>query len=119
MDQLLINPELSTYSEHPYFSAPGGGIAAALCEKRYFARYWALVITAFTALLSIPLVTGFDRASAKFQFVEQYHWLDSLNINYILGIDGISILLVLLTTFIMPLCVLASWRYIKTRVQPS
>jgi NADH-quinone oxidoreductase subunit M len=52
-------------------------------------------------------------AAAKYQFAEAYTWIPRFHINYIVGIDGISILLVLLTTFIMPFCVLASWKYIQ------
>ena len=82
-----------------------------------FARYWALGVTIVTAIISIPLLRAFDSGTSKFQFVEKVTWIKSLNIDYVIGIDGISILLIMLTTLIMPLCVLASWTYIKTRVQ--
>ena len=57
------------------------------------------------------------RRPRSFQFTESAAWIPALKINYAVGIDGISLLLVLLTTLIMPLCVLASWRYIQTRVK--
>ncbi|MBM3892008.1 MAG: NADH-quinone oxidoreductase subunit M, partial [Verrucomicrobia bacterium] len=75
------------------------------------------VSTTIVALVSLLLYTGFDVTTAKFQFVEHAAWIPSLKINYTLGVDGISLLLVLLTTLIMPLCVLCSWRYITVRVK--
>ena len=53
-----------------------------------------------------------------YQFGEHHAWIPMWDINYTLGIDGISLLLILLTTMIMPLCVLCSWNYITTRVRP-
>ena len=82
-----------------------------------FARYWTLAVTTLAAVLSLPILFGFDRSTAAFQFVEKHTWIEALNINYIVGVDGISVLLLLMTTFIMPFCVLASWSYIKSRVQ--
>ncbi len=118
MDQLLIKS-----TEYPHilstliFLPLAGAILLLFIRNESFARYWALGITTLTAILSIPLVMAFDTTTSSFQFVEQMDWIQSLGIQYVIGIDGISILLVLLTTLIMPLCVLASWSYIKTRVQ--
>ncbi len=117
MDQLLINPDYPHILSTLIFLPLAGAILLLFVRNEYFARYWALGITMLTAILSIPLVKAFDMTTSKFQFVEQVSWIKSLNIQYVIGIDGISILLVMLTTFIMPLCVLASWSYIKTRVQ--
>jgi len=117
MDQLLINPEYPHILSTLIFLPLAGAILLLFVRNEFFARYWALGITTLTAILSIPLVSAFDTATSKFQFVEQASWIKSLNIQYVIGIDGISILLVMLTTLIMPLCVLASWSYIKTRVQ--
>ena len=80
-------------------------------------RWWALISTSIIAALSIPLWTKFDTSTAAFQFVEQHAWIPWLKINYAVGIDGISLLLILLTTLIMPLCVLCSWSYIQQRVK--
>src|SRR5665647_343613 len=117
MGQLLINPNYPHILSTLIFLPLADALLLFFVQNEYFARFWAMGIATLTAILSIPLVSAFDRASAKFQFVEQYNWVTSLNIQYVIGVDGISILLVLLTTFIMPLCVLASWSYIKTRVQ--
>ncbi len=80
-------------------------------------RLWALAVTVAEALVSISLYTGFDPTTAKFQFPEMADWIPAFGIRYALGIDGISLLLVLLTTFVMPLCVLCSWKYIEKRVK--
>lgn len=118
MDQLLFNPDYPHILSTLIFLPLAGALLLLFVQNESFARFWALGVTTLTAILSIPLVTNFDTTSAKFQFAEQFCWIESLNIQYVLGIDGISILLVMLTTLIMPLCVLASWSYIKTRVQP-
>ena len=72
----------------------------------------ALVITLIEFLISIPLFTKFETGSAAMQFVEKIPWIESLGISYHLGLDGISLFLVLLTTFIVPITLLGSWRSI-------
>ena len=81
------------------------------------ARYIALFTTCITFVASLFLWLGFDGGSAEFQFVEKHSWFVGLNINYYLGIDGISLFLVLLTTFLMPICIVCSWESITTRVR--
>jgi len=81
-------------------------------------RIWAMIVTTINALISLPLYSNFDLSTHKYQFGEFHNWIPTLKINYILGVDGISLLLILLTTLLMPLCVLCSWRYIKARVKP-
>ncbi|MGF1619423.1 MAG: NADH-quinone oxidoreductase subunit M [Rhodomicrobiaceae bacterium] len=80
------------------------------------ARYIALWTTIVTFAVSLLLWRDFDPTTAEFQFVEKYDWIGS-TISYHLGVDGISMLFVILTTFLMPLCILASWRSIETRVR--
>ncbi|MBZ9709647.1 NADH-quinone oxidoreductase subunit M [Mesorhizobium sp. ESP7-2] len=79
-------------------------------------RAIAFITTAFTFLVSLLIWTGFDNSQAGFQFVEKVAWLDS-GISYHMGVDGISMLFVILTTFLMPLCILASWEAIEKRVK--
>jgi NADH-quinone oxidoreductase subunit M len=79
-------------------------------------RNVALLTTVFTFLLSIFIWTGFDNADPGFQMVEKVDWLDS-GISYHLGVDGISMLFVILTTFLMPICILASWQAIEKRIK--
>ncbi len=80
------------------------------------ARYLALWTTLVTFGLSLVIWVNFDPSSSSFQFVERHEWLGR-NIRYHMGVDGISILFVILTTFIMPFAILASWRSITERVR--
>lgn len=81
-----------------------------------YARWVALLGTLCMFLLSLALLGGFDSSSAAFQFVEKTPWFVGYDINYHVGIDGISLWLILLTTFLMPICVLCSWHSIDKRV---
>ncbi len=76
------------------------------------AKIGALIITLIEFLLSIPLFINFEAGSAAMQFVQQVPWIESLGIGYFVGLDGISLFLVLLTTFIMPITLLSSWHSI-------
>jgi NADH-quinone oxidoreductase subunit M len=78
------------------------------------ARWIALATTTAVFALSILLVLAFNPASSAFQFTEDAAWFAGLH--YRMGVDGISVLFVLLTAFLMPLCILASWRSITQRV---
>ena len=80
------------------------------------ARAVALWTSTVTLILSIFMVSQFNAADANFQFVERAGWL-GLNIDYAMGVDGISVLFVLLTTSLVPLCILASWQSITHRVR--
>ncbi len=90
--------------------ATGGDRNAAL------ARSVALVGALFGFLVTIPLYTGFNAQSAGMQFVELSPWIAHFNINYHLGVDGISVLFILLNSFITVLVVLAGWTVIENRV---
>ena len=79
-------------------------------------RRLALVTTVFTFLLSLFIWIEFDNTQSGFQMVEKRNWINDL-ITYQVGVDGISMLFVILTTFLMPFCVLASWISVKSRVK--
>ncbi|WP_372015082.1 NADH-quinone oxidoreductase subunit M [Tistrella mobilis] len=81
------------------------------------ARSVALWTSVITFLISLLLWTGFDSSTAAFQFVEKAEWFPGYGIDYHLGIDGISLWFVLLTTLLIPICVLASWESITKRVK--
>jgi NADH-quinone oxidoreductase subunit M len=81
------------------------------------ARYLALWTSLITFLLSLVLWSRFDRSSAEFQFVETADWIPAFGSRYYMGVDGISMLFVLLSTLLTPICVLASWEAIHTRVK--
>jgi NADH-quinone oxidoreductase subunit M len=77
----------------------------------------AIVVTVATFLFSLLLWLNFNTTTSDFQFEENTAWFAGYNINYHLGIDGISLFMVLLTTFLMPLCILCSWETITKRVR--
>ncbi len=79
-------------------------------------RSVALFTTVFTFVVSLLIWIGFDKADPGFQFVEEAAWLSN-GITYRMGVDGISMLFVILTTFLMPFCILASWESIEKRVK--
>ena len=80
-------------------------------------RRLALVFSLLVFAVSLPLWFLFDTSSHEMQFVTRMSWIPAFNINYAVGVDGISVLLVLLTTLVTPLCVLCSWKAIDTRVK--
>ncbi|MGO9545117.1 MAG: NADH-quinone oxidoreductase subunit M [Rhodomicrobium sp.] len=80
------------------------------------ARWIALWTTLITFGVSLVLVVQFDPSSSGFQFIEHRPWLSD-TISYYLGVDGLSLPFVILTTFLMPICILASWRSITVRVK--
>src|SRR5580698_4354593 len=82
-------------------------------EVERAAKWIALVVTLATLALSVVLVFAFDRSQSGFQFVEDMPWF--AGIRYRMGVDGLSVLFVLLTAFLLPLCIAASWTSIKDR----
>ena len=96
-----------------------GAVALLLLDRRDTRRLRqvALTVSVATFLVSGLLWVGFDRGRTGMQFVEQRAWIPGAGISYHLGVDGISLLLVLLTTLLAPLCILSSWTQITTRVK--
>ncbi len=86
-------------------------------ENERLLRGWAMVISLLVFIVSIPLWFAFDPGNADFQFVERVPWVTSLGIAYQVGVDGISLLLVLLTTFLMPIIFLSATTSIQRRVK--
>lgn len=76
----------------------------------------SLITTVFTFVVSLFIWTGFDNANPGFQMLEKHDWLGT-GIGYHVGVDGISMLFVILSTFLMPFCVLASWLSIEKRLK--
>jgi NADH-quinone oxidoreductase subunit M len=99
------------------FLPVAGAVAVALVPRgqERVVKVLAFVVSVAAFLASVPLYTRFDPSRADYQFVESAPWMPTLGISYHLGVDGISVLLVLLTTFLMPLTLLASWHSIETR----
>jgi NADH-quinone oxidoreductase subunit M len=96
-----------------------GGLLVLLAHKDQhapLARMIALAVSVLTFVLTIPLYTGFDNSTYQMQFVEQMSWIPAFNVQYFLGIDGISMPLILLTSFSTVLVVLAGWVVIQYKV---
>ena len=85
-------------------------------DKENLLRNIALILTLVTFVISLSVYFNFNNQNPDPQFVEKSSWI-GYGIDYHIGIDGISLLLVLLTTFLMPIAILASWKYIGKRVK--
>ena len=94
-----------------------GALALILVPRRFdqALRVGALIVSLVAFAASIRLYTGFDGGSASYQFEENVAWMPSLGASYHIGIDGISLLLVLLTTFLMPIALASAWHAIEDR----
>ncbi len=111
MDQHLLSIVLFT---------PLAGLAVLLCfpaKNHNLIRVWANLVSAAGFLVSIPLVTRFRAGTPGFQFEERADWIPSLGAHYHLGLDGISLLLVMLTTLVGFLAILSSWNAVQDRVK--
>lgn len=94
-----------------------GVLLIALLKNDNAVRYIALFTTIAVLIISIPIFTNFDKSNPDFQFVESYQWISAINAKYKMGVDGLSILFVLLTIIISILCVAVSWSAIQERVK--
>ncbi len=92
----------------------GGVLVLTASQERQanLAKVLALIVSVVTFIITIPLYTQFDVSTFQMQFVEQHAWIPAFNVNYHLGIDGISMPLILLTSFTTVLVVLAGWEVI-------
>ncbi len=115
---MVVWPLLSTLIVLPLIGAAAifvlHGEEAAVAKS---ARYAALWTTLITFAVSLLLWINFNPQNPGFQFVENHPWIGETNFTYHLGVDGISMLFVLLTTFLTPICILASWESIQSRVK--
>src|SRR3990172_2834776 len=83
-------------------------------KKQELIRVTSLLVSIVVFFISLPLYFNFDARAYEMQFVEKLPWIPSFGINYYVGIDGVSLFLILLTTFITPLSILASWHITKS-----
>ena len=90
------------------------GTEEVVARNAKFAALWTSLIV---LLLSLKLWFGFDPSEAGFQFQEHLTWLPDFGVDYRMGVDGISVLFVLLSTALTPICILASWESVHTRVR--
>ncbi len=119
MEQAMTNslgfPILSTLI---FLPVVGAALLLLIPRSREnFIKVLTLVFSVIIFIISLPLFTNFDKSTHLMQFVERHQWIPAWNINYSLGLDGISILFVLLSTLVIILCVLISWNSIKTKTK--
>jgi NADH-quinone oxidoreductase subunit M len=101
-----------------FFPLLGIGLLLLLDRKNHKVLKGAtLGVCLLEFVFSLPLWFGFNNTTAAMQFVERHEWIPSYGISYYVGIDGFSLLLIMLTTLLTPLCVLATWTDIQVRVK--
>jgi NADH-quinone oxidoreductase subunit M len=94
----------------------GGFVVLILGHNATLARWVSLVVSALALLLSVPLWSWFKTGTAEMQFVERSPWISTIHAEFYIGVDGISMPLILLTTFTTALIVIASWQNVEKRV---
>ena len=86
-------------------------------EKAKLIKIVGLIVSLIAFIISLIIYFDFNDQSGEFQFVHKFNWISGLNISYHVGIDGLSMLLILLTTFLTPLTLISSWSGIKNKVK--
>jgi NADH-quinone oxidoreductase subunit M len=117
MDFLILNPLNFPILSTLIFLPLAGALVLFFLKNETAAKVWSLLVSLVTMVLSWPLYFYFDVSTYKYQFGEHVSWIPYFKINYTLGVDGISLLLVLLSTLLTPICILSSWKYIAKRVR--
>ena len=94
------------------------GVAFILLIRNEVIIKWVALATTFcTFIISLPIYKYFDKTTYKMQFVENYPWISTWNINYTVGVDGISVLFIILVTILSMLCVTVSWKSVQYRLK--
>jgi NADH-quinone oxidoreductase subunit M len=99
------------------FLPSAGVLILLLTRSERLIRWTSLLITTVTLTVALPLLTDFDKSTHHMQFVETHPWIAAWGIDYAVGVDGISVLFVVLAALLSVLCVAVSWRAIDTRVK--
>ena len=86
-------------------------------EQENLIQWFGLAVSLAAFIISLVMFTNFDQSNGSFQLVEKYLWIDGLNVSYHIGVDGISVLLILLTTFLTPLTLISTWGTIKKNIK--
>ncbi|WP_027180466.1 complex I subunit 4 family protein [Maridesulfovibrio bastinii] len=109
--QEVSYPVLTSLIFFPLIAA----IGLAFIRNVTAVRVYTLAVSLVELVIFIPTIFAFRLGTADFQFVERLQWVPKWGLEYYLGMDGISFLMVVLTVVVLPLCVLCSWTYIKSR----
>src|SRR5438034_2839170 len=112
-------PPIGLLTVVTFLPAVGALLILLLVPRRHeeALRWGGLVVSLATFAASVPLWTGFDAGDADMQFEELLRWMPGLGVGYHVGVDGISVLLVLLTTFLMPVALASAWHAIEDRTK--
>lgn len=94
-----------------------GAFFLLLLRREALIKWFAFGITVATFLVSLPIYVHFDKATYRMQFAEIYPWISAWDIHYKVGVDGISVLFIILVTILSVLCVTVSWKAIQTRTR--
>jgi len=111
----MPTPLLSTLIFFPFLA--GISMMWTRKENEQAVKMMALIVSLVELALTLPLWFSFDKTTAAMQFVERHAWIPTFNVEYFIGVDGISVLFVLLSALITVLCVLVSWDAITTKVK--
>ncbi|UCH89812.1 MAG: NADH-quinone oxidoreductase subunit M, partial [Thermoplasmata archaeon] len=87
----------------------GSAVILLFIRKVQYARIWALSISIIELVLALLLFAAFDKGASGYQFLESFDWIPSIGISYIVGVDGLSLPMVLLTALITPMAIMFSW----------
>ena len=117
MEGIIINsldfPVLTVIT----FLPSAGALLILLMRNNVLIKWIALLTTVATFIVSLPIYTQFDKTTYKMQFVEVHPWIPAWNLNYTVGVDGISVLFIILVTILSTLCVSASWKAIQEKTK--
>ena len=117
MEDVIYNslnyPVLSLVTFLPLF----GALLILFIRKEVLIKWVALATTMGTFIVTFPIYKYFDKTTHKMQFVENYQWIPIWNINYKVGIDGISVLFIILVAILSILCVTVSWKAIEKNIK--
>ena len=94
-----------------------GALLILLMRNDVLIKWIALATTVATFIVSLPIYTHFDKTTYKMQFAEIHSWIPAWNINYTVGVDGISVLFIILVTILSTLCVSVSWKAIQKKTK--
>lgn len=117
MENIILNQLSYPILSLTVFLPIVGAFILLFLKNKSSIRWTALITTLVVFAASLPLYTNFDKTTHRWQFVEQRDWIPSLGIQYAVGIDGISILFIVLTTILSVMSVLVSWRSIDKKVK--
>jgi len=94
-----------------------GAVFILVIRNKVLIKWFALSTTFGTFIVSLPIYKYFDKTTHKMQFVEIYPWITTWNINYKVGVDGISVLFIILVTILSILCVTVSWKAVQHKLK--